>query len=169
MMQSISDQRPIDIDVSAMEVGDFMKANALTRSPREKIMLLEAELLQHEQVALETSHTFCDGLYARQIEIPAGTVLTGKIHLREHLNFILKGEIAVFTEHGEQRIKAPAMIVSQPGTKRAGYAVEDTTWCTVHASVSKDVAAVEEELVTNNYEDPRLISVMATLIEEKSA
>lgn len=139
------------------------------KSPREKIMLLEHELLQHEQVDLNTTHTFCDGLYARQIVIPAGTVLTGKIHLREHLNFIMKGEIAVFTEHGEQRIKAPAMVVSMPGTKRAGYAVEDTIWCTVHATACTDVQAAEEELVTNNYEDPRLLPFLAGQIEEKAA
>jgi len=103
------------IDVAAMEVGDFMKANALTHSPREKIMLLEHELLKHEQIELDTTHTLCDGLYARQIVIPAGTVLTGKIHLREHLNFIMKGEIAIFIWHGEQRIMAPALIVSPAG------------------------------------------------------
>lgn len=100
---------------------------------RGRIASLEAAMFQEPQVAIETSHVFADGLYAREIVIPAGTLLTGKIHGFEHINIVSKGSISVVTEHGARRISAPCTFVAQPGTKRLGYAHEDTVWTTIHA------------------------------------
>jgi hypothetical protein len=89
---------------------------------REKILALEADMRNMDQVIIEPVHYFAKGLYAREISIPKGTLLTGKIHRSEHLNIISKGDISVVTESGTRRIKAPFTMVSQPGTKRVGYA-----------------------------------------------
>lgn len=104
-------------------------------------------------VALETKHYFADGLYAREIFIPKGTLLTGKIHLFEHLNVISKGDISVMTEDGIKRIVAPATIISKPGIKRIGYAHEDTVWTTFHAyKGERDGEKAEQMLVVDTYE-----------------
>jgi quercetin dioxygenase-like cupin family protein len=100
-----------------------------------------------EPVEIEPVHYFADGLYGREITIPAGTVLTGKIHRGEHLNFLMKGDITVWTEDGMKRLQAPAVIVSKPGTKRVGFAHTDTVWVTVHASEETDLAALEATLI----------------------
>jgi hypothetical protein len=98
-------------------------------------------------VEMPPKHHFADGLYGREILIPAGTVLTGKIHKGEHLNFLMQGDITVWTEEGMKRIQAPAVIVSKPGTKRVGLAHTDTIWVTVHATHETNLDRLEAELI----------------------
>ncbi len=100
-----------------------------------------------QPVEIEPVHYFADGLYGREITIPAGTMLTGKIHRGEHMNFLMKGDITVWTEDGMKRLQAPAVIVSKPGTKRVGFAHTDTVWVCVHASQETDLAALEVQLI----------------------
>jgi hypothetical protein len=136
----------------AVDVMTF--ANAFDDpSLRGKIERLEGMMKGFdEQVEIKPVHHFAKGLYAREIFIPKGTLLTGKIHKDEHLNIVCKGEISVLTEQGPQRIKAPCTIISKPGTKRVGYAHEDTVWITVHATQETEVEKIDESLVVDTYE-----------------
>lgn len=118
---------------------------------RNKILSFEDELKKFPQTDIPPVHYFADGIYAREITIPKGTVLTGKIHKTEHLNIISKGEISVVTEEGNKRISAPFTFVAKPGTKRVGYAHEDTVWTTIHASKEKDLEKLEIELISPDY------------------
>jgi quercetin dioxygenase-like cupin family protein len=92
---------------------------------------------------------FSEGVYARELFIPKGAVLTGKIHKFTNLNIMISGEISVSTEDGMQRIKAPFVIVSPPGTKRVAYAHEDTRWITVHGTSETDVSKIEQHFVAD--------------------
>ena len=118
-----------------------------------KIVSLENQMRSHEQIVIEPKHYLAHGLYAREILIPKGTLLTGKIHLAEHLNIISKGDISVMTDEGIKRIKAPATIISQPGIKRVGYAHEDTVWTTIHACDETEIDKIEEALVVDSFEE----------------
>lgn len=111
------------------------------------IQKFERELSKCPQIDIDTTHHFAEGLYGREILIPAGVVLTGKIHRHAHLNFLMQGDITVWTEQGMKRLQAPQVIVSQPGCKRVGYAHTDTIWVTVHASLETDLPALEAELI----------------------
>ena len=113
----------------------------------EQIRRLEREMLRMEQLPIDTHHHFAPGQYAREIVIPAGTLLTGKKHKTEHLNVVSKGEITVWTEDGMRRIKAPFTFVSKPGTKRVGLAHEETVWITIHATSETDLVKLEAELI----------------------
>ncbi|MFM0151448.1 hypothetical protein [Paraburkholderia sediminicola] len=108
---------------------------------------LEAEVNKLPQVECPVWHHFAPGLYARQMLIRAGTVLTGAVHKTEHL-CIVSGDINVTTDDGVQRIRNLQLVIaSKPGTKRAGYAHEDTIWTTVHATTETDLDKLVEELV----------------------
>lgn len=121
---------------------------------RAKILQLEGMMKEcSEQILIEPVHYFADGLYAREITIPKGTLLTGKIHLFEHINIISKGDISVMTESGLKRIKAPATIISRPGIKRIGYAHSTTVWTTIHACNAKDEDEAEALLVVDTFEE----------------
>lgn len=122
-------------------------------SIRERLDTLEAELLKLPQVEIPPRHYFAKGLYAREITIPKGTLLTGKIHTGQHINIISKGDITVLTEHGPKRVKAPCTLISPPGTKRAGYAHEETVWTTIHANPTDetDPDVLESILITPMY------------------
>jgi hypothetical protein len=117
-----------------------------------QILELETRMRAQPQVLIEPVHYFAKGLYARQITIPAGVQLTGRIHRHEHLNIISCGDISIWTEDGAVRIRGPATLVSRPGTKRVGFAHTETVWTTIHAvseelSRACDIARIEEELV----------------------
>lgn len=121
---------------------------------REKVLSLEDKMRERaDQIHIEPVHYFADGLYAREITIPKGTLLTGKIHLFEHINIISKGDISVLTEEGVKRIKAPATLVSRPGIKRVGFAHEDTVWTTIHACDETDPEKAEKLLVVDTFEE----------------
>jgi hypothetical protein len=134
---------------------DTATAQALsTQAPlptREQIEHLEAQMRMMEQLVIEPVHHFADGLYAREILIRAGTILTGKVHSTEHLNIVSKGRIAVWTEDGMKIVAAPCTLVSRPGTKRVGFAIEDTVWTTIHANPENltDLPALELALIDN--------------------
>lgn len=102
---------------------------------------------------LPVRHVFAQGLYARELTIPAGMVASGKVHCQEHLFIISKGEISVLTESGPQRLKAPHILVTRPGTKRVVYAHEETVVTTVHATTETDVQKLEHDLVVGSFEE----------------
>jgi hypothetical protein len=118
---------------------------------REDIERLEAQMRMMEQLPIEPVHHVADGLYAREITIRAGTILTGKVHSTEHLNIVSAGRIAVWTEDGMKIVAAPCTLISRPGTKRVGFALEDTVWTTIHANPQNltDLEALELALIDN--------------------
>lgn len=120
---------------------------------RHSIQQLEQYLLTCEQAVMPLEHFFAAGLYARRLTIPKNCVLTGAIHKFEHINIVLRGDITVVTDEGVKRIQAPYVMVSKPGTKRAGFAHEETEWLTVHACEATTEAEAEALLVTNSFED----------------
>ena len=51
--------------------------------------------------------------YARQLFMPKGMVVVGKLHQKPHLTFLMKGTILVVSENGgKQRLKGPLTFVS---------------------------------------------------------
>ena len=120
---------------------------------RQKVLSMEAFMLEQPQVEIPVRHHFCNGIYAREITAPAGVIMTGMVHKTEHLNIMSKGEVSVMTEDGMVRFKAPCTFVSKPGTKRIGYVHEEMVWTTVHATTETDLAKIEADLVTRSFDD----------------
>lgn len=121
---------------------------------RDAIMALELKMLELEAergIELPPIEYHCNGVYAREIHIPAGVSLVGEIHLQDQINVVSKGVIRVFTEEGVKTITAPHTFISPAGTKRAGYVVEDTVWTVFHATESTDETAIRKEFIAPNY------------------
>lgn len=99
-------------------------------------------------------HSFAEGVYVREIFIPKGMALVGKIHRHSHPNFLMSGEVLVVTENkGRQHLKAPLSMISEAGTKRVVYAIEDTTWITVHVTNETDLEKIEDYVIAKTYAD----------------
>jgi len=129
---------------------------------RKNILDFEELLNRHENVVHGDSdlcplkHSFTDGIYVREIRIPAGAVLTGKIHKHRHPNFLMSGIVEVVTENGGvERLEGPMFMISEAGTKRALHAVTDLWWCTIHenASNTTDLKKIEEFVIAKDYEE----------------
>jgi len=99
------------------------------------------------QIELVTRHFWADGMYLREVARPAGTTVVGKIHRREHFYLVIKGEVTVVGDGVRERVIAPAIFVSKPGTKRAVYAHVDSVCITVHRTDKKDLDEIERELI----------------------
>lgn len=148
--------------------------DGLTTQPENAITLSRGDIANFEQVLKELPqidlsmfHHFADFLYARQMDIPMGVALVGKIHKVGHLCFLVKGDISVATEKGVERLKAPMIFASNPGAKRVMYAHEDSTFVTVHMNPfnEKDVGVLEKGLVTEDFDDPKLVEALAASLK----
>ena len=104
--------------------------------------------------------------YAREMMIPKGTLIIGKIHRHQHLNFITQGKVIVYTEFGEKHLEAPCTFISEVVLKRAVYAEEDTLWTTVHMTAfdsEAELSKIEDEVIAPSYEDLGLIASVDAL------
>jgi len=113
----------------------------------DKVRRLEDAIRVMPQVELPTEHYFADGMYARVLPRPKGTVLVGKVHKREHFYICTKGKVQVFMDNEVKTLEAGAVVVSKPGTKRAVFALEDSICMTVHRTKKRNVANIEKQLI----------------------
>lgn len=111
-----------------------------------------APVVQVSSEACPVRHHFAPGSYAREMFLPKGLVVVGKIHKHAHVNVISQGHVRVFTEQeGTLELRAPLTFISSPGTKRVVEVLEDTVWTTVHATESTDPDEIEREVIAADY------------------
>jgi len=128
-----------------------------TLALRSKIDRLEDAMNSREDVvgaeAFELKHHFTDnGMYAREIILPAGSLVVGKIKKEEHISVISAGFVTEVTEEGTQHIKAPYTMVSRAGTKRVVLAHETTVWTTIHFSKETDIDKMVDDIAVDSRE-----------------
>lgn len=92
-------------------------------------------------------HRFINGLYARELTMPAGTLIVGKRHARMHKVIMTKGRCTVYTERGQEELTAPCSFMSPAGEKRVLIIHEETTWTCVHPTNETDLVEVERDLI----------------------
>lgn len=148
---------------STQESGNevALLTSAIGRAPTLRNILDFERMLTEQPNAIKnaddrTFHHFAPGMYSRELHIPAGQVLTGKMHRHAHMNFLMEGEITVWVNGGMRRLCAPYAFVSQPYTKRVGYAHTDVIWVTVHATNETDLAKIEAEVIVPQDEVERM-------------
>jgi hypothetical protein len=115
---------------------------------RQKVEVLQQELMKMPQYEPETKHYFHGGMYCREVFRHAGVLVVGAVHKKEHFYLIVSGTVQITDGEGNaQEVTGPHLFHSKPGTKRAVYAVTDTLCMTFHATESKTVEEAEAELV----------------------
>jgi hypothetical protein len=131
--------------------------NELEELHRDRILALEQAALrlprelQTTAADYVTRHHFAPGCYAREIELPADSIVIGKIHRHAHVNVVSKGHVVVYTPTGLEEIRAPATFISKPGTKRVVVALEDTVWTTIHVTNETDLEKIEAEIIAPSF------------------
>jgi hypothetical protein len=120
---------------------------------REMIAKLEEHLLTLPQTEIPLTHHFSKGVYAREIFIPRGTIVVGKIHKHKNMNIVSKGDVSFLSIDGMVRAQAPHTFVSTPGVKRVIYAHEDTIWTTIHGTDETDLEKLEDEFIAKSYDE----------------
>lgn len=135
---------------------EIVKAN---KDLNESILAMEDLIVREcEPAEIKWIHRFTPGMYAREMIVEEDTLITGVMHKTEHLSIFLEGSILVATGNGETEIlHAPIIQIAQPGLKRAGIALSQVRWITVHPTDETDVAKCEKQFFTN---DPREMDVL---------
>lgn len=131
-------------DISLSDIARFNKVFA-----RNNVQAFEDLARTQEQVPIETKHYFSKDVYAREVFIPKGLILTGHIHKYTNLNIVSKGKIRVLIDDKLVTFEAPATIVSPPGTKRIVHALEDTVWTTIHGTNETDIDIIEQTFIAH--------------------
>ena len=114
---------------------------------REQIDKLQSEMVQMPQAKLETEHYFSGGMYCRKLIRPAGTLIVGKVHKKDHFFLCAKGEIIAWSEGGMKHLYPGDVICSKPGTKRVTLAVTDAIGITFHKTNKTNLDKIEKELI----------------------
>lgn len=130
---------------------------------REQIERLQAEMVQMPQYEAPTEHVFHGGMYCRQVWRPAGCLIVGKVHKKEHFYMVVSGTVKVTTDDGLQTITGPMLLCSTPGTKRAVFAETDALCMTFHRVESNTVEDAESELVED---DPKSMFTIGNKIKK---
>ena len=125
----------------------------LVTSMQEKVKALQNELSKLPQYEPLTKHTFHGGMYCREVWRPAGVLVVGKVHKKEHFYMIVYGTVAITTDDGVKSVTGPCLLSSMPGTKRAVYAETDTLCMTFHRTDSTTVEEAEAEMVEEDEAD----------------
>jgi hypothetical protein len=130
-----------------VQTSGFGVAEPSPEKIREMVYALEASLKGLPQTELPLTHKFADGLYYREILIPKGCWLTGRVHKQADMNIVYYGDIEVLVEDGTfKRVVGPCSFSGRAGLKQFGIASEDTLWATVHHTHLTDLDEIEKEL-----------------------
>jgi quercetin dioxygenase-like cupin family protein len=116
---------------------------------------LERELKKLPQAELPISNHFAPGVYVGTMLIRKNTVLTGAVHKTQHLMIVAKGRILIDGDGGVREYRAGDVIVSKPGAKRVGLALEDTVFMNVHHNPDNetDYPTLIANLTESKFED----------------
>ncbi|MGH8500490.1 MAG: hypothetical protein ACRERV_17015, partial [Methylococcales bacterium] len=114
-------------------------------------------MLHEPQLDVKTNHYFSGGIYEREIIVPAGSLIVGKIHLYAHLAKLSIGTMSILSAQSCETLEGPRTFVSLPGEKRLGYARTDCVFSTFHFVGSEtDLDVLEKKLVVGTLEEYQL-------------
>jgi hypothetical protein len=132
----------------------------IIRENDDRLDELEVAMLENcEPVHCLTTHKFTDGMYIREIFMPAGSLITSKIHKTEHPYIVSYGKVAVSIDSEDwDEISAPYTGITKPGTRRVLYIIEDCIWTTFHRiddmkSEYNEISEEEKENIVKEIEE----------------
>jgi len=130
---------------SALATAEVLLANA-TLTWREKLAYLTVRFLQHGQVELPVLSLFEPGRYIREMRIPRGVLIIGRVHRLGHECQLLEGKVVHITEEARRCVTAPFSLRTQPGYQLVLYTLTDIVGRTVHENPDeeRDLAVLEK-------------------------
>jgi hypothetical protein len=120
--------QPLTPEIAAsIELAATRSGLELTR--HQKTFLLTEAMMGKKPADIRTTHYFTPGVYAREIEIPKGTVLVGAVHRVQNLAIVSKGCMELLTDSGTVIVSAGGRPINcMPGNANAALALEDSVW-----------------------------------------
>ena len=140
-------------------------------STASKVVELQKIMYTMPQLDLEehTKEYLFGGMYMRMLFRPAGCIIVGRTHKKEHFYMVWSGTVEIATEQGPVQYTGPCVVEAQPGSKRAVHAVTDAYAGFV---VRTDKTVIDEELQKELIEEEEYVRydahnrIMPLVIEE---
>jgi hypothetical protein len=101
-------------------------------------------------------HSFAPGVYVRGLPMTAGLLVIGRQHKTAHLLQVISGTVLIDNGDGPVEVTGLATLHTEPGTKRAIFAVTDAYLQTIHVTDETDLAVLEQVLLEPEPEMPCL-------------
>jgi len=100
-------------------------------------------------------HSFSEGVYVREMFMPRGGLVIGKLYKISHTWFLLSGELEVATDEGTEYYIGPCYVNAPEGTKRVLHAVSDVIFVNVYPNPENitDTDKLEEILTCSSYKE----------------
>ena len=101
-----------------------------------------------------TLHHFSDGLYAKQMDIPKGSIACQHKHEYDHLSILAQGKVRVlFDNDAFEEFTAPSCINIKQGVNHTIMALEDSTWFCIHHTFETDMNKIDTVLIKQQKEE----------------
>lgn len=127
----------------------------------EKVEALENAMLASDDLRIAKGntdmfplkHSFSEGVYIREMFMPQGGLVIGKLYKISHTWFLLSGELEVVTDEGANYYIAPCYVNAPEGTKRVLRAVTDIIFVNVYPNPDNitDIETLEDMLTCTSY------------------
>lgn len=75
-----------------------------------------------------------DGIYFREITVPANTIAIGATHKSEHLFMVIRGRAKIITNDENIIVNAGYITKAKPFTKRIAITFQETVFVNVHSN-----------------------------------
>lgn len=135
----------------------------------QRVDLMQYLLGKQPQVECALTHRFTPGMYIREILMPAGSIVIGRIHKTTHPFVMLTGRSSTWTEEGGVvEMVAPCVGITTPGTRRVSIILEDCRFLTFHPTAETDLDKLQAEL-TDTPDVSYVEGVLDKLVEENFA
>lgn len=134
---------------------DSMRSLVGLPTSQQRAVRLEHELKKLPQAEFPLGNYFAPGVYVGTMLIRKDHVLVGAVHKTRHIALVAKGKIAIDCDGGARIFEAGDVMISEPGVKRSGVALEDTIFVNIHANPTDetDYATLIEMLTESKFED----------------
>lgn len=91
-----------------------------------------------------------DGVYIKEVRIPAGVELNNHTHTFTHKSILASGRAVVRAGDVEELVVAPVVLTIHSGVPHSVRAVVDSVWFCIHATNETDPEKIDHTLVQEN-------------------
>jgi hypothetical protein len=111
-------------------------------------MLANPDMSSPEAHGIQILHHFAPGIYAREMRVPAGRIVTSKVHKFENFSILSKGRMVLYHDDGRlSEIEAGFHVIAPAGARRVAWVKEASVWTSIHATDERDLDKIEAHFV----------------------
>ena len=143
------------------KLGVYKEHRIINKDFINKVETLENAMLASDDIRIAKGnsdmfplkHSFSEGVYIREMFMPQGGLVIGKLYKISHTWFLLSGDLEVATDEGSEYYIGPCYVNAPEGTKRVLHAVSDVVFVNVYPNPDNitDTDRLEEILTCSSY------------------